>query len=438
MDLLLINPPWTFYPGTNRRLAGPPSTIATVAAAFSHMGLDVRVLDCMACDDTEQNGDRLQCGLPYSAIVDAIAEAKPKAVGISATWTAQFSNALLALRAAREALGDVSVMAGGHDATVRPQAYLDAGFDGVLTGELENAAHLAWERMATRRWGIVRGSVVNDLSALPLPAWEALPLEFYLAAQRPHHGSILKGGVPVITSRGCPYKCNFCTVRLSMGRKWRGCSPEYVLRHLTHLDALGFRRFHFEDDNLTCDRNRWIHVMEGMVGRGWEWDTPNGVRLDHLDHDFLELAARAGCREIRVAPESANPETVNGVIGKNLQMGGFEEIAQWCRSLGIRLCAFWVIGIPGETMADIRHTLGYAERMEAEHGVVPRVSIATPFPGTDMARECEERGWLEAPLTPENLASATHGRGLIRTPEFAPEQVADTFHDWNRKRGYGA
>ncbi len=414
--VLLINPPWTFYPGTNRRMGGPSYTLAAVAAEYRRRGYEVRVLDCCASNELTSDEDTVRVGLHQGWVTRAVRRQMPDLIGISCTWTVQFLNAVDVLDGCRKASKTIPVVAGGHDPTVRPEAYREVGFDDISRGEIEQ---------------------YESLDDLPLPAWDLLPMAWYRHAARHHHGSLLAGGVPVVTSRGCPHSCNFCTVHLSMGRKWRGMSPERVIELLSYLESMGFTRFHFEDDNLTFDRNRWRRVMELMVGRGWEWDTPNGVRLDHLDDEYIGLAARAGCVEFRVAPESARQTTVDA-IGKRLDVSLLARVAESCSRHGVRLSAFWVVGIPGETLSDIRHTFDEAARYEREMGVVPRISIATPFPGTDLLAECKEKGWLAGEMTPRRLAAATHLLGLIRTPEFTPEDIACIYSEWTNRDTKGS
>ena len=445
-DLLIVNPPWTFWPGSNMRLGGPPSSVATVAGWFRAQGANVKVLDCMATDLAitlgghgagAPLGGHVQCGQDEIAIESSIKRAKAKIVGVSCSWTVQYENAVMVLRAARRAKPNGFVIAGGHDASVRPEAYFAAGFDSVVVGEGE----ISWDRLRhTASHEAFRTKITaepfEDLDELPLPAWDLLPVAYYHRAGRQHHGSTLKGGVPLVTSRGCPHACSFCTVHLTMGRKWRAQSPDYVLRHLEHLEKLGFTRFHFEDDNLTHDRERWFEIMSRMEHRGWRWDTPNGVRLDHCTEKMIDRAEASGCVELRVAPESANQATVSG-IGKGLDISSLTGVAQCCKAYKLRLSAFWVIGIPGETIEDVRHTLRTAEEMEGQYGVIPRVSIATPFPGTDLLKQCEREGWLRGRMESRTLAGATHGLGMISTPELDAQALADEFHAWNERRGYG-
>jgi radical SAM superfamily enzyme YgiQ (UPF0313 family) len=181
------------------------------------------------------------------------------------------------------------------------------------------------------------------------------------------------------------------------------------------------------------DKQRWIRIMENMADAGvYEWDTPNAVRLDTLTPDVLKLAKDSGCRELRISIETASDEVRNKVVHKNLSISNIYSVADQCKDLGIRLSAFYVVGIPGETVTDIKNTLKLATKLQNDYGIIHRYSICTPFPGTDLLKECIDKGWLNVPYpyTIEQLAGATHKRGLITTPEFTPEDINTLYAAW--------
>jgi magnesium-protoporphyrin IX monomethyl ester (oxidative) cyclase len=137
---------------------------------------------------------------------------------------------------------------------------------------------------------------------------------------------------------------------------------------------------------------------------------------------------------LRVSPESSSQETLDKLVGKQMTLSSFEKVAQCCQKIDLQLCAFWVIGIPGETVQDMRDTLEYAKFVWNKYGTIPRISIATPFPGTELYKQCVENKWLDKKLTPSSLAAATRFRGLIRTPEFGPEDISELLDSWETWR----
>ncbi len=428
-NVVLINPPWTFYPGSNGRPGSVPIHILAAASAFINAYHHVDMIDCTGgAASTRKRDDCSDYGYDDSEIKQRLLSiTTPDLIGVSCLWTTQFENAKKCLRLAKECYPDVPVAIGSHHASVLPEECLEAGFDTVCIGEIEGIED---EIISTR--GIVKNcSPPANLDDLLWPSYHLVDMEGYINSDVRYHGSPIAGGVPLITSRGCPYHCSFCTVHLSMGRNWRANSAEYVHGHLRHLrDTYGVKHIYFEDDNLLLNRSRFDQIMDSLNSLSLTWDTPNGVRLDYLSDEFLEKASASGCLELRVSPESANQKTLDNFVGKNMSLDPFESVSKKCQSLGLQLCAFWVIGIPGETLEDIELTLSAAKSAQDNWGVIPRISIATPFPGTDLIKECIDNDWLVQHVTPRSLAAATRFEGLIKTPEFSPEDISRLLEGW--------
>ena len=147
--------------------------------------------------------------------------------------------------------------------------------------------------------------LVQDLDALGYPAWDLMPPETYPESQ---HGAFYKKFpiAPIITTRGCPYLCTFCSAPKLSGRKLRHHSVEYIQEHIKILYARGVREFHIVDDNFTFDMDYCKSVLRGIIDLKLDISiaTPNGIRMDYLDGEMLELMREAGQYLITVAVES--------------------------------------------------------------------------------------------------------------------------------------
>ena len=138
---------------------------------------------------------------------------------------------------------------------------------------------------------------IADLDSLPIPAYHLIELERYFHLFKSGYGTrqhmISPRCISVITSRGCPFNCCFCSIHLHIGKIWRANSAEYVLNHLQMLkDKYNVKQIRFEDDNLTLDKKRFERILDGMISKKLDfvWDTPNGVRADCLDENLIKKA----------------------------------------------------------------------------------------------------------------------------------------------------
>jgi magnesium-protoporphyrin IX monomethyl ester (oxidative) cyclase len=267
--------------------------------------------------------------------------------------------------------------------------------------------------------------LIEDLDILPMPARHLLPINEYIAAVRenPLRGVINKPWTIMITSRGCPFRCVFCTHHLVWGRKWRGRSPENVVNEIEYLvKTFGIKQIDFLDDNMTLDRKRMINICDLIIKKKLkvEWFTPSGVRADTLDELLLRKMKKAGCKKIRVAPESGVQRVVDKVIKKNLDLKTVERAVKLCKKVGLKVGCFFVIGLIGETKVDIKDTINFAYKLRQLGADSFIFSIASPIYGTELYEQAKRRGFLKSGFCDDTLASA---EPLIETPEFSGEDL---------------
>lgn len=268
---------------------------------------------------------------------------------------------------------------------------------------------------------------IEDLDSLPFPARHLLPMKELFAAvkQNPIRGEIRKPCARVLTSRGCPNNCIFCSNHIVMGKKWRGRTPKNVVDELQQIvETYGVQQVDFEDDNLTFNKKRMEAICDEIVNRGLdiEWYTPNGVRADGLDATLLTKMRKSGCQRIMVAPESGVQRVVNDIIKKNQDLKKVEAAVVNAHKVGIKVSCFFIIGFIGETKADIQATINYAYKLRQLGADRFYFSYATPLVGTELFRQAKEGGYLRPEFSDEALSWA---QPLIETPEFTADDLRE-------------
>jgi radical SAM superfamily enzyme YgiQ (UPF0313 family) len=218
---------------------------------------------------------------------------------------------------------------------------------------------------------------IEDLDALPFLAYHLIPMDKY----RPHppHGRAFPFAV-LITSRGCPYNCAYCSKPV-FGRKFRAQSPGRVVDEIVDLQSrYGVREIAFYDDVFTLDKKRAYAISEEIVRRGLKVTWSCETRVNLVDKELLAVMAKAGCYSISYGLESGN-QTILDTINKNTTLEEAEEAVRYTREAGIHPIGYFMIGSPGETPETIKQTIALAKKLKLGFA---QFSITTPFPGTEL------------------------------------------------------
>jgi magnesium-protoporphyrin IX monomethyl ester (oxidative) cyclase len=388
---------------------------------------------------------KYRVGLSNTEIADKVKRWSPDVVVIEIPFSGWSKTAFEVASIVKGVNKDIITVLDGQHPSARPEDCLaNPNTDFVVIGEPENAIFelvgaLGKETRGLKKIrgiGFVKNGVpvitsprplLEDLDSLPFPARHLLPMEEYCAAvkENPLRGEINKPWTIMITSRGCPYDCVFCTHHIVWGRKWRGRSPENVVDELEQvIKTYHVKQIDFLDDNMTLDRKRMENICDLIVKRGLriEWFTPNGVRADTLDEKLLKKMKRSGCKKIRVAPESGVQRVVDQIIKKNLDLRSVERAVVLCKKVGIKVGCFFVIGLIGETKEEIKETINYAYKLRQLGADSFIFSIATPVYGTKLYEQAKGGGFLRDCFSDEALAAA---EPLIETPEFTADELRE-------------
>lgn len=450
--VMLINPPVRIYDSSSEFTAYFPIGLLSIAAFLKNI-CELKIFDCLITDfEIKKTKDFTLYGTPFEKIKSAIKDFNPDIIGISIPFSTQADNARAVCRIAREAKPDALIVFGGPDASVRYESLLKeepCDFCVIAEGEesffefvkrfssnlpLTDIPGVAYKREEAIQYKPRK--FLQDLDKLPFPAYELIDVGDYLRNKYLYgNRTILKESITIITSRGCPFSCVFCSIRLHMGRGYRYHSPDYVIRHIKFLmENYGITNFHFEDDNISLNKERFAEIIDKIIEDGLriKWDTPNGLRADTLDYDLLKKMKQAGCAELTIGIESGSQRVLNTIIKKNTSLDYMLEMVKYCRELKIKTSAFYVIGFPGESLEEMKKTINLAMELYRRYDAFPVLHFATPLYGTELYNTCIKNGFMEKGLTGKDFAAAIQpfGEPLISTNDFSREDIKKLGRDF--------
>ena len=449
MKVLLINPPQTFYPGSDQPAGNLPLGLMYIAAVLEKSSYTTEILDAFITDDPfMKEGKTIRVGLPFEQIKAQISSRKPDIVGIAGPFTCQIEHSLRISALAKEVDPNILTVVGGPHVTVVPKGFLEEAktVDIAVTGEGEYAMrdiaqYFEGKKQLNEILGIAyreNGEIkvnsarpfLEDLDELPYPAYDHVDMERYLNPKKIGYRSFRDRAISMITSRGCPFNCCFCSVHLHMGKGFRAHSENYVLDHIQFVvDKFKVKNIFFEDDNLTFDIPRFEAICDGLISRKIKigWETPNGVRADCLSLNLLQKMKKSGCQSLFFGVESGDQQVLDNVICKSLDLKKVVEVAKLSRNIGLKTGGFYIIGFPGETKANMQKTVDFALGLKRDYDVGMHLFIATPSYGTRLYEQCKDNGYIKTDLGWDSFAEARQPKGmpLISTEDFTSEEVKE-------------
>jgi len=307
--------------------------------------------------------------------------------------------------------------------------------DGVSRLEPENALGALVDRLLSDR---DRREVVEprfgevDLANAPWPAWERLDATAYFRFQSrlgragtPGQLAVTGPTLPLLASRGCAYRCTFCTSAPGLDAKKRvnRVRPlEAVERELARLAEIGARHVAVLDELANLDPLRFESLLDLLNASGLGYSFPNGLRADRLSDASLDrMAGRVGF--FSISAESGSRRVLDQVHEKGLDPLEIERVARGCAARGLPLSIHFQIGAPSETVAEMNETLAFAARLHDEHGATPLLQITTPIPGTRLHAIASERGEIAQDVRGD-VGPLFQTRSILRSADWTPDVVA--------------
>ena len=392
-DILFIAPPRKIP----QKADFPPTGLAYLSSYLKKAGIRSSVIDGspMSWDD----------------LARTIAEKSPPVVGVTC-WTQERGQAFRTASIVKEILPDAKIILGGHHATAFPEnMFIQAHADAVVIGEGEESTlELTSALLEGRDLNEIKGiaykkdgkiifteqrDFIKDLDLIPYPDYDDFDLKNYLGIP-----DVDGPAASIMTSRGCPHACVFCSAASFWKRKWRARSPTNVVGEIEWLyKRFGVRNFAFFDDNFTVNKKRAIEICSEIIKRDLNIHWVALSHVAHIDEELLRWMKRSGCFRIDFGIESGSPVVLKN-INKGQTVDQIEHAFRLAHAADIKPRAYLMVGCPGETTETIDETLLLMKKIKPYYSRTAEILIV--FPGTilcDMAKENKlitDDYWIES------------------------------------------
>lgn len=415
MKILLIKPSCTIYKlDPTLPSATLPFGIAYLANFLISKGEEVSVVDALSegINYIEKDENKIRIGLPDIEIIKIIRNFHPEVVGITSMFTAYAHDSHNLASLVKKIDPAIKVVLGGAHASIFPELSIkDQNIDIVVKGEGEITMWEIVQAMKDSRNGlnipgtIVRngGRIINNtsreyiknLDILPFPAYHLLPMEKYFQVSKDSPYLMYHRMCGIISSRGCPGDCCYCSIHSVWGHSWRGRSPKNVVDEIEFMmKNYAAKEFSFLDDSVACNKERMRGICDEIMRRNIKikWSTPNGISHWTLDKELLDRMKAAGCYRLTFGIESGNPKT-REFIGwkKNFSLQQAKEIIKYANKIGLWTICTFILGFPLEDETSVKDTVRFAIESDTDFAAF---FLLMPFPGTKVYEVFRENGLL--------------------------------------------
>ncbi len=406
---LLVNLPISSYI-PNKEYKVPPSVLY-LASYLKQAGEEVTVLDLNIFKPWEKDyrHPEDEC---YEILLNTIAETKPQLIGFGCIFSGFFPIVWKFSKFVKEKFPEIKIVTGGMHPTIFAREILQncPTVDYVVIGEgekqllelvrclkneISNVSRI--ENGFAYRDGnqvVVRKQVtfIENLDDIPFPAYDLVDFskyEFDTSRWLNPKKLNFNVSVPIISSRSCPNQCNFCSMFLVMGKKFRYRSATNVVDEIELLyREHGINHFNFMDDNFTFMKQRTLDICNEIVRRNLDiqFETLGGLMGSKIDKDIVDALAAAGWVRGAIAIESGSDYIRNIVMGKKLSREKIFEIIELVRKYPyVYLRAAFIIGMPEDTHETLMDTYNMLEKLDIDQVFANNV---VPFPGTKLYEQC--------------------------------------------------
>lgn len=422
LDVLFVIPPfhgiYSKRAIENPESSSPPLGVAYIAAILKNSSYKIDILDMHIK------------ALDFEDIIKCYQKLNPKIVALSAT-TPTFPSAIKITKLLKAWDNSVITIIGGIHATCVPEeCILEESIDYVIVGEGEftmlelvnNILHQKNELCNIR--GLVYKDnneiVVNkprerlqNLDKLPFPARELLDINAYYQ----------KGSI--VSSRGCPYHCNYCSCSVIAGHTYRVHSVNYVLNEIEFLiGEYGFKYFDFHDDTFNFYPQRVFEFCQEIRKRDLKFEWGCFCRVTNFNYDIAKSMVEAGCNVIQFGVEAGN-QTVLNSIKKRIKLEEVENAIISAKKAGIeKIACGFIIGHAIDTEDTVNETIDFGLKLSELGATDLSISVLTPYPGTEVYNNLGRNGIT---LLTKDWGKFIFSRVLIETKNISKECMRELY-----------
>ena len=454
-----------------------------LASSLEKIGIETDILDAsvgsddLSLEDTfyrriKQGNGLIRIGMNFNEIADYVVKNRYNFVAISSNFTPQTTMAFRTAEAIKEKDSEIKVFAGGVNARNLHKRFLRTGnFDGICLSEGE----IIFPKMiiaASNDYPISKipgtASINKDgkyilnpvdqscfpgnLDDLPMPKWEALPFKKYEKISSPHGVEVTDRGskryAPIMTSRGCPFKCTYCHISEEKNNSslygnignLRTHSIERVINEIDHLKSLNVHKLFFEDDSLLANKERVKTIFKKVKNRNLSISNVNGVNLVHffntkdrskwinnqfnIDKEYLEILKDSGFDQIVFPVESGSKRILKlyATNKVNLDRTNLFKLMRVMTDMGIQAPVNMMIGFPDETEDEINTSVAFAKKLMDYGAPYVTFFIPIPFPGSSLFNIAINGDHLSKKFNTDNM---NWKNPVMKNTSVSPERLIE-------------
>jgi radical SAM superfamily enzyme YgiQ (UPF0313 family) len=358
----------------------PPLGLAQIGAVLEKAGFEVKLLDAMALKYT------------FPLTLNKVRRMNLDYVVVN-TATITFSQDIELIKQIKKMLPNIKCILIGTHVTAMPEATLkENAVDYIVLGEPDyvirdlllvldregDISEIKGVGFRKNNKTIITGIAdpIENLDELPFPARHLIPKADYfnpLAKRLPY--------TTMMSSRGCPFRCIYCSSVILYGHKFRPRSAKNVVDEMEEVvRKYGIKEVFFRDETFTFDKGRTIDICKEILRRKLDVSWMTNTRVDCVDDEMLRWMKKAGCHLLKFGVESGSQEVLNN-LKKGTTLEGIRKTFKITKRVGISTIAHIMFGSPGETKETIEETIKFVKEIEPDYA---SFNITTPYPGTEL------------------------------------------------------